>query len=354
MMEGDVQRKGHQDINLEELYSQEELKALRIRIVRDVHREKVALHKDRVDARMAKLNNEARRARMEDDRRLIRVREEDWRRLYESTCQRMASSAFHIDLVQSDEERRQRLATKHRNTKREKQRNETINDVITSTKQLRCPKSPVMVKDERVNTAQIYTTMALNQKIVDDQLKATKQHRRKIASIIDKELEGARRMFPMLAIQSPERPERPMDGAYRSQLSSPTTGTPSLSRPTTAVATEQLPSLPSSPSPAPQPRSPLRVDTLLDPLDVDKNTGRLNTSHRSSGPFATSPKPGMPLRPSTGRSPSRRYPASPSQEYLEGVERLSTRFDSPSCQLPIARPDLPSTLSVSVLLPNYT
>lgn len=321
-------------IKPEVAYSEEQLKALGIRFVRDNHREKVALHKERVDATVAKRKYEAKRANIENDNRLTHELDEEVKRIFEISCQRMASSAFHMDQVQMDEERRQRLANVRRNKGTRHRRNEAVNDATTSWEQLRCPKSPVVVKEDRVDTAQIYTVMALNQQIVDDQLKATKAHRRQLANVIDQELADARRLFPTLSAST----------------------SPVLWRPMTSAGTGQLSSLPSLPSPATSTRSPLHVqtpDTVLDPFVVDlNNTRSLSRSLKSSEPLSPQQGTSAQRRPTTS-TPTRRHTTSLSQDYLQSVRKLSTRFDSPACLLPITRPELPSTLGVSTLLPNY-
>ena len=154
----------------QEFVSYEELRELGIRPIRDIHREKVAKHKQIVEQDVAQRNYEAKVALLQLNNRKVKDRLTELKRHFDNSVEHLKDSAYLIDQYQQNdqaqaqksqkeldrkqaedlleeyqqnEERLSRLAHEHRTKMGRRKRNELINAASTTEKELRCPRSPV-------------------------------------------------------------------------------------------------------------------------------------------------------------------------------------------------------------------
>ena len=127
----------------QEFVSYEELRELGIRPIRDIHREKVAKHKEIVEQDVAQRNYEAKVALLQLNNRKVKERLAELKRHFDNSVEHLKDSAYLIDQYQENEERLSRLAHEHRTKMGRRKRNELINAASTTEKELRCPRSPV-------------------------------------------------------------------------------------------------------------------------------------------------------------------------------------------------------------------
>ena len=312
----------------------EELLSLGIRPVRAFHKEKVKLHKERVDADLAQRNHDAKKAKFANDNRLIRQREEEDQRLYELACVRMANSAFHIDQVNEDTARRRRLAVAARNQRKREQR-DAVFEMHSTEVDNKGPKSPLggaMFTVDYVDKEKVAATMLANTRIVHGQLAAAKQQRKQIAAVILGELADTARMFPRL-LSPPTSPLPAASPADNEKLSGPVgrhAKSTSPVRPSsfspTATAAAVARSSPFSPW-----QEPLAEPSAYSPSSRGAAAG-------PGGAAVASGDRDRMRRPKTGCS---------SSEKRRQATGLSTRFDSPAVPLP-ACPGLPPLLDYGV------
>ena len=319
---------------------------LGIRPVRDIHKEKVRLHKARVDAEIAQRNHEAHVRKLANDNRLIREREAEDQRLYEQACIRMANSAFHIDQLDQDTARRRRLAAAARNQRKREQRDAVV-EVHASTTQGKSPKSPLggamfvgaNAVVDYVDREKVAAAMIANTRVVRDQLADAKLQRKQISAVILEELADTVRMFPRLLSSPQSSPAAHAVGKFAASPGRPATSGGSRARP--------APFSPAAAAAAAAVRgmvgqhgssgSPWH-DPLHDEPPASASGVAPPATAQSAHGLAPSSSDPRPHRPQT---------SSGKKKQLHELTGLSTRFDSPAVPLP-ASPGLPPLLDCGV------
>ena len=136
--------RGKKTIEVEqEFVTYEQLRELGIRPIRDIHREKVAKHKQFVEQDVAQRNYEAKVALLQLNNRKVKQRLSELKRHFDNSVEHLKDSAYLIDQYQQNEERLGRLAHEHRTKTLRQKRNDLLSAASTTEKELRCPRSPV-------------------------------------------------------------------------------------------------------------------------------------------------------------------------------------------------------------------
>ena len=227
--------------------------------------------------------------------------------------------------------------------------------------------------------------MALNQKIVEDQLLLTRSHRKAISKVITKELGETIRMFPRLLddvqpakssgtlspmtrpstaaiIRSPAMSSSSYSPVNNTNSNTPIKGIPYGSSPYSIKALANLDALSPTPITTSTPNSNLSVDwsnrsnqgssrseSIQSAIDVISSP--CNNNSRSS-----SPKPFPLIRQLSAYNKSFKRstrPLSPSRDWLQTIEKHSVRFDSEAVPLPV-RPGIPVRITSEAVLGGPT
>ena len=238
--------------------------------------------------------------------------------------------------------------------------------------------------------------MALNQKIVEDQLLLTRSHRKAISKVITKELGETIRMFPRLlddaqpaksngslsplmrpstaaVIRSPAMSSSNNNSPINNTTSNntPIKSTPHSSSPYSMKELSHLDAL--SPTPIATTSTPTgnrsvdwsnrsnqrssRSESIQSTNDIIRSP--YDNSPYNSGPVrsgSNSPKPFPLIRQLSAYNKSFKRstrPLSPSRDWLQNIEKLSVRFDSEVVPLPV-RPEIPQTITSDVVLGGST
>ena len=236
--------------------------------------------------------------------------------------------------------------------------------------------------------------MALNQKIVEDQLLLTRSHRKAISKVITKELGETIRMFPRLLddvqpakssgtlspmtrpstaaiIRSPAMSSSSYSPVNNTNSNTPIKGIPYGSSPYSIKALANLDALSPTPITTSTPNSNLSVDwsnrsnqgssrseSIQSAIDVISspcnNNSPYNDSPVRSG--SSSPKPFPLIRQLSAYNKSFKRstrPLSPSRDWLQTIEKHSVRFDSEAVPLPV-RPGIPVRITSEAVLGGPT
>ena len=237
-----------------------------------------------------------------------------------------------------------------------------------------------------MDPSKILVQMALNQKIVEDQLSLTKSHRKAISKEINKELVETIRMFPrllddaQLAKNSSGALSPLMRPSTAAVIRSPTMSSNSNS-PINNTTSNNIPTKSTAYSSSPYSIQALANLDALSPAPVTTSTTNSirsgdwsNRSNQGSSrgesiqsandvirsPYSaspvrsssTSPKPFPLIRQLSAYNKSFKRstrPLSPSRDWLQNIEKLSVRFDSEVVPLPV-RPGIPQTITSDAVL----
>ena len=367
----------------------EECKAYRVNVISNRAREKAQKHRERVDADIARRNHEAKLQKEADDKRTMKDQKEEQERLFRLSCHQNRNSALHIDQYEYDLGRKQRLETIHRLKQMRKKRSQ----IVTG------PPGPVLkpvpLKPDTVYVGsnpvgyhvvpnKVILAMAMNTKLVEDQLVATKRHRRALSKLIKRELEDTKNMFPTLLNDTSRSRSQKDHEENRTMIKPGLSQSNQRSRPSSAMLWTSLDPL--DPLPAVESnKENINNNSSSSSNHQQRWTSSANTSHSTHN----SPMKGVIRRPLSSpgfRSPSNPHddatdhlmirpqssppksphspfvfvpvrqqrPTSPYLRFIQDVEKMSVRFDTPS--VPLAnptRPHLPPIITILDVLSNY-
>lgn len=307
----------------------EECRKYGVFCIKESSRKSAWQHRKAVDANIAKRNHRARIEKTERDNRILRERNEEDERLYRLSCARMANSALHTDQYKKEVERTARLGEMYELQRLRKKRA----DIVRGSKKA-TPK-PIPLKGEVayvgsnpvadvVVLKRVICQMALNHKIISDQLHATKVHNKALSKLIRREVEDTKKMFPALLAH------------HAFEMG----GQVSTVRPSSATAE----------------CSPHRTFQLmsLDPLSAGKENNNSSNNNNAHWNMRNLDSPGI-RRPQSSPLVRQQRPTSPILRWLKQseTEKVSIRFDSPVVPLTGTRPELPKIITIPDVLPGW-
>jgi hypothetical protein len=323
----------------------EECRKYGIFCIKESSRNAAVQHKKTTEANIMKRNRQARIEKTQQENRILRERKEEDERLRLLSCIKTANSALHIDQYEKEVERTRRLTESFQKQRLRKKRA----DIVRGSKQV-TPK-PIPLKGEATYVGsnpvadvviphKVICQMALNNKIISDQLLSTKTHNKALSKLIRREVEDTKKMFPSLASLT-------WEGAGRALLVRPSSAAAQLSPHRTFQA--------------------LALD-YIDPLSTGKENNNnnnnnnadhcppggnnnSNNTHWHTKPLNTT----KPQRPQSSPSVRPQRPTSPTLRWLKqsDADKLSTRFDSPGVPITGTRPPLPKIITIPDILPGW-
>ena len=372
-----------------------ELKRLGIFFVSESARQKSASHARRVEATIARRNHEARVFKEEEEKRLLQATKDEHERLRRISERINARSALHVDQWQADVTRKNRLAlVNHLRQTRKKRAAIVAGPKKPEPKAI--PPMPDVVYvginpvDYEVRPNKVLMKMAMNEKATREQLQSAKQHKAKLATLIRRELEDTKKMFPGLlsgtvpAATGPSGPTSSSAVAKRKVLAPrPLSGVGNTNTNTNTNSSNNNQKEPGVPGTRARPATaggghaprPVALDTLLDPLRLAPSSFKENdepllrlaaagyTFSNAAAPVTVLTSPSSPggkggltvRRPHSSPLVRQQRPTSPILRFVKDVERdgrLSTRYDSPAVALHAAQPELPPRLGVPDIRPD--
>ena len=351
-----------------------ELKRLGLFFVSESARQKSARHARCVEATIARRNHEARMFKEAEERRMLQATKDEHERLRRISERINRNSALHVDQWQTDVMRKNRLALVDHLRKTRKKRS----DIVAGPKRAEpkpLPPMPDIVYvglnpvDYQVLPNKVMLTMGMNEKHTRDQLKAAKQHKAKLATVIRQEMEDTKKMFPGLLLGTvPVASGGGVGGrSSSSEVAKRNVLAPRPLSGTMNNQTEAPHTAPARPATAGGKARPALFDTLADPLRSKENDDPAATASytffsNAAAPLAmltspTSPgKGGLTIRrPHSSPLVRPQRPTSPILRFVKNVERdgrLSTRYDSPAVALHAPQPVLPPRLGVPHIRPD--
>ena len=380
----------------------DEYKSYGVNVISQRARQKAQQHRYRVDADIARRNHEARLQKETDDKRILKDILDEQDRLYKLSCHQNRNSALHIDQYEYDLERKKRLVNIHRLKHVRKKRSQIVagsKDPVLK---------PVPLKPDTVYVGsnpvgyhvvpnKVMLAMAMNTKLVDDQLETAKRHKNALSKLIKRELLDTKNMFPTLLNDTAmSRPQKENEEDRRMMMMKSGLSRSQRSRPSSAMLWKSLDPL----DPLPLEDSNKENNNNFNNNNNNNNNSSSNHHQRwansSSAPHTmnNSPAKGLIRRPLSSpgprpRTPSSQHvdgtghlvvrpqssptqrspgpsspfvfvpvrqqrPTSPYLRFIQDVEKMSVRFDTPSVPLanPI-RPHLPPIITILDVLPNY-